>query len=41
MADKTFLPESQDITWKELLAALVVVAYGITAIVIMTFYSRL
>ncbi|MDH5763475.1 MAG: hypothetical protein OEZ51_10860 [Nitrospinota bacterium] len=41
MEDKPFLPKSQNVTWKELLAALVVVAYGITAIIILTFYSRL
>ena len=41
MTEKPFLPKSQNITWKELLAALVVVAYGITAIIIMTFYSPL
>lgn len=40
MSDKPFLPKSQDVTWKELLIALVVVVYGITAIIILESYSR-
>ena len=41
MTEKPFLPKSQNITWKDLLAALVGAGYVIGAVIILEFYSRL